>query len=640
MKIKNIGILAHVDAGKTTLTEQLLYQTGAIRQLGRVDHGNTRTDSLELERERGISIKSMPTSYWHNGYKINIIDTPGHVDFVAEVERSLLLLDGAVLVISAREGVQTHTRLLFNALRRMQIPTLLFINKIDRMGADLDAVLSDIRAYLTPNILALQTVHNLGQREVTVESLELQADDALIDMLSDVDDMLFMDYLDEQPITSERLQTTLQAAIATCAVYPVLFGSALQSIGLPEILEGINQLLPDFIAQQTTPNEPCGVVASIQRLPSIAGRSSVIKVMGGIVELRAVIGEDRITNLYQFNKGELIPVERLTAGDIGVATGLHNLSVGETFGTVTHKGFALGEPTLKVKLTATSTIQRKALLQALTFMSESDPYLSYELNHFNDDIYITLFGYVQLEIIEETLKRDYGLNIDIDEPMIILTETPLDVAERIIFIDDDTYPFCAGLGLRIAPLPRGSGIVYRTDAINMGGLISRFRNGIREGIMDSLAQGLYGWELTDMEITVIDYKVQPCTTPVEFRDLAPLVLFEALASVGTQRLWPIYAYELTIPATLMGRAMRDLQQMRASFDTPTIVDDVCTIIGQVPVANTKNYGFEVQNYSGGMGHFETHVIGYEVAPDDITAERPRFKIDPANLQLYLREKRR
>lgn len=241
--IKNIGILAHVDAGKTSLTEQLLYLTGAIRNPGRVDHGNTRTDTLALERERGITIKSMSTSYNYRGQKINIVDTPGHVDFVAEVERSMLLLDGAILVISAREGVQSHTKLLFNALKRMDVPTLIFINKIDRMGVDIEKVITAIRTQLSPDIFVLQDVIHEGTRQAQIKDLGLHPDDDLIELLSQVDETILLDYLEGDIISSERLLNTLKTAVAERAVYPVLFGSALHAIGVQEVLDEIYRLL-------------------------------------------------------------------------------------------------------------------------------------------------------------------------------------------------------------------------------------------------------------------------------------------------------------------------------------------------------------------------------------------------------------
>jgi ribosomal protection tetracycline resistance protein len=359
--IKNIGIFAHVDAGKTTLTEQLLYQTGAIRYLGRVDHGNTQTDSLELERERGISIISMPTSYSYQGQKVNIIDTPGHVDFVAEVERSMLVLDGAILVISAKEGVQSHTKLLFNALKRMAVPTLLFVNKIDRLGVEIEKVLLAIRTYLSPNICVLQEVIGEGSKQATVRDLTLQPQDTLIEFLSEVDEMIMLDYLEGNEISTERLHRTLKMAVAQRVVYPMLFGSALNGIGIPAMLDRINSLLPQF--EPLTTDETSGIVFKVRRRHIKTMRECMIKLTAGQVKLRDLIGEDRVTNLSRWHHGSVEVTKVLQAGDIGIVTGLDHLKVGDTFGQgIRQQGFSLGKPTLKVKVEVDRPNQRQELL--------------------------------------------------------------------------------------------------------------------------------------------------------------------------------------------------------------------------------------------------------------------------------------
>ncbi|MEM7536284.1 MAG: translation factor GTPase family protein [Chloroflexota bacterium] len=637
--IKNIGILAHVDAGKTTLTEQLLYQTGAIRSVGRVDHGNTQTDTMDLERERGISIMSMPTSYTYKGQKINIVDTPGHVDFVAEVERSMLVLDGAILVISAKEGVQSHTKLLFNALKRMEVPTLLFINKIDRMGVEIDGVLTEIRRQLSPNICVLQTVRSEGSREAVPHPTVLEPDDDLIEMLSVADEMLMLDYLEGETISGERLYDTLKLAVAQRVAYPVLFGSALNGIGLHEMLDEINELLPQFeqIASSDANNsDPSGIVFKVARTNIKTGRVCMVKVTAGEVLNRGFIGTHKVTGVSRWCHGRVEPVKRLQAGDIGMVTGMHHLHVGDTFGQgIDHKGFSLGKPTLKVKMEVEHPPQRRELLEALTVMADNDPYLSYELNEFNDDIYITLFGYIQMEIVEETLKRDYGIAVQMGEPMTIYMETPVTMAESTIPMYDAGLPFHAGASLRVEPLPRGSGIEYGLD-LNTQGLKQPFLNGIEDGVHAYLDQGLYGWELTDMKISLIGFEVNSVEgTPKDFRDMVPLVLFDALKTAETKQLWPISDYQLSIPTTLMGRAMSDLKWMQATFDEPLIEGDTCTIVGVIPVDLCHNYELTVHQYTSGRGHFERKVIGYEDAPADMYKERPRFKVDPSNRGEYL-----
>lgn len=632
--IKNIGIFAHVDAGKTTLTEQLLYQSGAIRHLGRVDDGNTQTDTLELERERGISIISMPTSYNFQGQKVNIIDTPGHVDFVAEVERSMLVLDGAILVISAREGVQSHTKLLFNALRRMNVPTLLFVNKVDRMGVEIEKVLAAIRHYLSPNLCVVQEVIGAGSKQAQVQEVALQPEDALIELLSTVDDALLLDYLEGESITAERLHGTLHKAVAARTVYPILFGSALNGIGVQEMLRAINQLLPGFEPLAT--DETSGIVFKVSHLHGKKGRVCMIKLTAGQAALRGFIGEDKVTNLSRWHHGQIEPVSVLHAGDIGMAMGLHHLKVGQTFGQGTrNKGFALGKPMLKVKVQVARLTQRVELLEALTVMADNDPYLSYELNEFNDDIYITLFGYVQMEIVQETLRRDYGIDIQMADPMTIYMETPMQAAEAAVTMYEDGLPYHAAVGFRVEPLPRGSGIEYVSE-ITTGYLKQTFQNGVEEGVYAYLDQGLHGWELTDMRVTLISYEFSsPVSTPSDYRSLSPLVLFDALKKAGTKLLWPMSEYELTVPTLHLGRAMSDLKQMKATFDEPVIEGDRCIITGIIPVDLCPNYQMTVQQYTAGAGHFESKVIGYEDAPADVHKARPKFKIDPANRGEYL-----
>ncbi|MEZ4730748.1 MAG: translation factor GTPase family protein [Caldilineaceae bacterium] len=552
--IKNIGIFAHVDAGKTTLTEQLLYQSGAIRKPGRVDHGDTQTDALALERERGISIISMPTSYDYDGRKVNIIDTPGHVDFVAEVERSMLVLDGAILVISAKEGVQSHTKLLFHALKRMAVPTLIFVNKVDRMGVEIAKVLAAIRKQLTLNICVIQAVSEVGSKQAHIHAMTLTPEDTLIELLSTVDEALLIDYLEGETLTHERLRQALKTAVAERVAYPVLFGSALNGIGIPELLQEINQLLPDFAPLAT--EETSGVVFKVLRQHIKKGRTCMVKLTAGQLALRGFIGADRVTGLSRWHHGHVEAVPVLQAGDIAMVTGLHHLQVGNTFGQGTrNKGFALGKPTLKVKIFADRPSQRQELLEALTVMADNDPYLSYQLNAFNDDIYITLFGYVQMEIVQEMLRRDYGIETQMADPMTIYMETPIRVAEATVTMYEDGLPFHAAVGFRVEPLPRGSGIEY-VSAVPTGHLKQTFQNGVVDGVHAYLDQGLHGWELTDMKITLISYEFSsPVSTPSDYRDLSPLVLFDALKQAGTKLLWPIGEYQIVLAMLHMGRAI-------------------------------------------------------------------------------------
>lgn len=636
-EIKNIGIFAHVDAGKTTLTEQLLYHTGAITNPGRVDHGNTVTDNLALERERGISIMSMPTSYNYKGQKINIIDTPGHVDFIAEVERSMSILDGAILVISAKEGVQSHTKLLFNALSRIGIPTLIFINKIDRMGVELKKVLNEIRMFLSEKIHLMQEVFEEGTRQAVVTEKNLIAKDELIDILSNIDETVISDYLEDMVISHERLENLFKTAVTEKEVYPVFLGSALNDIGVEGLLDGINNLLPLFKPLDT--QDTSGIIFKVRRRHLKTGRECILKVTAGSIEKFSHIGEDKITNMSIWEHGKIYPVDVLYAGEIGIVTGLNHFSIGYEFGQpMNHKGISLGKPTLKSKIIPVNKSQRKQLLEALSLIMEGDPYLSYELNEFNDDIYINLFGYVQMEIVGEILMRDYCIEVHMEDPMTIYMETPNSTAEVMKHMYKDGLNFHAGVGIRIEPLERGSGVQYISE-VGTGFLKTTYQNGVRDGVFSYIDQGLKGWELTDMKITLTDYEYNSVdSTPKDYRDLTPIALFEALKQVGTKLLWPINEYTLKIPITFMGKAISDLQRMKSTFCDPIVEGDFCTIKGNIPQELLDNYEIKVHEYTSGMGHFETRFSGYEQAPEDINRERPRFKVDPANRGKYLLSK--
>jgi len=341
-----------------------------------------------LAKQHSPTIISMPTSYMYNGQKVNIIDTPGHVDFIAEVERSMLVLDGAILVISAKESVQSHTRLLFSALKRMAVPTLIFVNKIDRMGVDTEKVLGQIRKQLSPNICVMQEVIGEGSKQAQVSSIALEPDDTLIENLAAVDETILIDYLEENEIADERLYQTLKMAVAERRLYPLLFGSALNGIGIEGILDGINQLLPRFeplAIDNANGEEASGIVFKVSRMGGKTGRICMIKLTAGQVFHRKFIGQDKVTGLSRWHHGKMEPVQTLQAGDIGIVSGLHHFNVGDTFGQMTqNKGFSLGKPTLKVKVMVDRPMQRMELLDALMVMADHDPYLSYERNEFNE----------------------------------------------------------------------------------------------------------------------------------------------------------------------------------------------------------------------------------------------------------------
>jgi ribosomal protection tetracycline resistance protein len=329
VSLLNLGILAHVDAGKTSLTERLLHNAGVIDEIGSVDAGSTQTDSLALERQRGITIKSAVVSFAIGGVTVNLIDTPGHPDFIAEVERVLSVLDGAVLVISAVEGVQPQTRVLMRALRRMRLPTLLFVNKIDRGGADPDRVLRAIAEKLTPAIVPMNAVRDVGTRAATaVRDAELPG--RLLSVLSTMDDALLAAYVRDGSVPFGRLRTALAARTRQAGVHPVFFGSAITGAGVDTLAGGITDLLPSADGDPDGPVS--GTVFKVERGPA-GEKIAYARLFGGTLRVRDRLdGEQKVTAIGVFDRGGAVSRSSVHAGQIGKLWGLRDIRIGDPIG--------------------------------------------------------------------------------------------------------------------------------------------------------------------------------------------------------------------------------------------------------------------------------------------------------------------
>ncbi len=660
--VKNIGIFAHVDAGKTTLTEQLLYKSGVITSPGTVDQGTTHTDTMELERERGISIMSAPISFQYKDTKVNLIDTPGHVDFVAEVERSMTVLEGAILVISAKEGVQSHTRLLFNALNRLKVPTIIFVNKIDRLGVEIEDLLIQVTRQLSSTTIPIQTVLAAGTRVASVSPLYQACETVMLDRLTTVGhpttEKLLDHFLESGQIDQNLLYHSLKTLTAENVGFPVIFGSAMMGVGIETCLEAIDQLLPCFdLKKSLLPLR--GQAFKVQR-SHVKTRETFVKLTAGHVGLREIIMchgqlgiscENKVTGLYRLIDGKRVPAERLFAGDIGVLTGLHSLKVGERFGDVTddktndetdfskedYPKTPLAKPLFTVRIASQKPSERPKLLEALTLMADMDPYLCLQLSELDDTIMLDLFGVVQMEILSEILARNYGVKVVFETPKPLYQEAICTEASAVVQMYK-LYSFNAGVGFRVAPLPLGSGIQYVTEVTN-GYLTQTFQNGVKEGAYAYLDQGLKGWPLTDMLITFTHSEFNSVdSTPKDYRDLSPLVIFEAIKTAGTVLLWPINRFSVTVPLDHMGTVMSELVLMRATFETPQIIDETITLLGRVPVETSLHFPLQLRNLTEGKGTLELVFDGYEPAPVTYQSSRAFYRAHPLNPTIYLRAK--
>ncbi|KHD14962.1 tetracycline resistance ribosomal protection protein [Clostridium butyricum] len=645
MKTINIGIVAHVDAGKTTTTENLLYYSGAIKSVGKVDLGSTQTDSMELERKRGITIKSSAISFTWNSVKVNIIDTPGHADFVSEVERSLSVLDGAILVISAVEGIQSQTRILFNTLKTLKIPTIIFINKIDRVGANCNKVFEDIKKAMSNKIVRLQKAHGEGSRKVCLNNLDEinTTNDEIINVLSDLDEVFLEKYVNGIEYDKNEIQEKISLYSREGSLYPVLFGAASVGLGIKQLLDGICSYLP--FASKDSGGDLSGVVFKIERT-NTNEKKVYVRLFGGKISVRdriEVPNKDIIEKVKKINgleNGKLIEIASMESGDIGILHGLTSFQVGDVIGIANDrtKNISIAKPTLKTNISAVNKEENRELFKALTFLTEEDPLLELGMDDEDKEIYINLFGEVQMEILSSILDDFYGIKVEFSNIQTIYKETPKGVGTAMMLMQEGLNPFWATVGLKIEPGIRGEGLKYMSN-VSIGSLPKSFQNAIEEAVVKTSKQGLFGWEVTDIKVTLTCGEFfSPASTPADFRNVTPMVFMEALHQAKTDLLEPLHEFELRIPQNVLSKAIWDLQTMRATFDNPIIVEDEFLIKGLIPVENSKEYKLKIASYTEGKGMFLTKFFGYKKVPFEFAKTRQKSTYDPLNKKEYLLHK--
>ena len=568
MALLNVGILAHVDAGKTSLTERLLYDAGVIDRLGRVDHGTTRADSSELERRRGITISSAVVSFSFDDLTVNLIDTPGHPDFIAEVRRSLRVLDGVVLVISAVEGVQAQTRVLMRALTRLRIPTLLFVNKIDRAGARYDGLIANIEARLCPGAVPMNAVVGLGTQ--AARTVPCVGSSRLAEVLSGQDDEILVAYLEDGPPKPELLHAALIRQCAQVLVQPVYFGSALTGAGISELVTGMRELLPS--APSSDSGVPAtGIIFKIETAPT-GETLAYLRLWSGSVAVRNQLLSNRlghrgamtehgakVTGIEVFRHGTTTRTDVLVGPDIGKLNGLKGVCIGDALGPLTSEPdeTLFAPPTLETVVRTKHVGAGPRMSAALRLLAERDPLI--DLCEDGDEVSLRLYGEVQREVIESQLEQEFGVSIELSATRTIRLEKPVGTGEAVRAIDKrGANEFFATIGLRVEPGPAGSGVRYRLG-VELGSLPAAFHAAIERSVRSALRHGLYGWEVTDCLVTLTHSGfASPVSTAADFRNLTPRLLADALEQAGTAVYEPISDIELEIPPDTVGAVLGTL----------------------------------------------------------------------------------
>ncbi|WP_240796493.1 GTP-binding protein [Streptomyces sp. RFCAC02] len=596
----NLGILAHVDAGKTSLTERLLFDHGAIPGLGSVDAGSARTDSGELERERGITIRTAVAAFAVGDLRVNLVDTPGHPDFVAEVERALSVLDGAVLVLSAVEGVQAQTRVLMRTLRRLRLPTLLFVNKIDRPGARHDALLAEVRRRLTPYAVPLGTVTGAGTPGARTAPLRLG--ERAAQTLAEHDDDLLARLVDGAARPGDDdLRDRLARQTAAGVAHPLWFGSALTGEGTAALTDGIRTYLRPPVAPD---GEPRGTVFAVERPETGDGsrgrKVAYVRMTAGEVRERRRItlrrrepggaareSTGRITGIEVVRPGGF-DGGPLRAGEIGRVRGLDDVRVGDRLGG--EDGDPRGTAAAHFAPPALEAVVRPAgpggearLWAALTTLADEDPLIRVRRSG-GGAISLLLYGAVQREVIAARLRRVFGVDPVFEGARPLYVERPTRAGEALTVIDGlRDNPFWATVGVRIEPAPRGAGVTY-VHADERGIMPAAFVRATEDAVLRTLGQGVFGWEVTDCVVTVFRARAKfPESVAADFRGLAPMVVLRALRSAGSAVFEPCRAVDVEVPADTLGEVIGFLAGIGAELGEPRETADGWLVPAGLPV---------------------------------------------------------
>lgn len=618
METINLGIVAHVDAGKTTITEQILYLAGAVRNLGSVDKGTAQTDFMEVERRRGISVRAASTSFSYRGIHFNLIDTPGHTDFSAETDRVLRVLDCAVLVISAVEGIQARTEYLWNSLKRLGIPVFFFINKTDRSGADLERVLQQIGEFCTKDAVLM--------------------DQDLMEEAAQRDDELLEKYLEGEKVSQKELDDSIRRSVAQLNMFPVIWGSALKGVGVDRLM--------DCICDYASPapvleGGPSGVIFKVEHDP-VMGRIAHVRLYSGSLKSRDVIENrtagclEKITQIRKFYGKKNEDIGQINAGDIASLCGLNASRAGDILGSGQNlpPEIPVSEPPLRVRLYPEQESDYSALVTAMEELKAENPGLGVIWDPAERQLLVNITGTIQAEVLQELIQTRFGLGVTMGEPSVIYKETPS--SEGFGYVAYTMPKPCwAVLKFYIQPGSPGSGVEYKSLVPN-DKLFYRYQAQVEQALATALQQGPKGWEVTDAKITLVDGEHHTIHThPLDFIVATPMGIMDGLTHTGTTLLEPMYAYRITAPEECVGKILGDLVQMRGVFDSPVAAKGTVTIEGRVPVATSMDYAIRLASITGGRGVFSVRLDAYQPCGDEQGKTTPYRGINPLDREKYI-----
>jgi elongation factor G len=675
-KVRNIGIIAHIDAGKTTTTERILFYTGKTYKIGDIDEGNTQMDWMEQEKERGITIVSAATTAFWKDYRINIIDTPGHVDFTAEVERSLRVLDGGITVLDAEEGVQSQSETVWRQADKYNVPRLCFVNKMDKLGADFLATVKSIEDRLGANTLIMvlpigaeQTfkgiVHLMDMKSYVWEddnlgaefkvSDEIPAEMAeqvkeyrhkLIEKIAETDDALTDKYLHGHEITNEELKAALRRAVIAYKLVPIFAGSSLRNKGVQPLLDAVIDYLPSPLdvgqtiginpktgeEEKRTPDATAplaGLSFKIQIDPHV-GKLTYFRIYSGTIVAGSYIHNssknitERVGRILLMHANHREEIKEAYAGEIVALVGLKDTGTGDTLcdekAPIILEQITFPEPVISLAIEPKTKIDQEKLGMALKRLSEEDPTFRIKTNHETNQTIISGMGELQLEVMVDRMKREFGVLANVGAPQVAYKESIKVEAEG----EGKYIRQSGGRGqyghcwLRIKPKARGEGFEF-VDAIKGGAIPAEFIKAIEKGVKETLENGiLLGYPVVDMEVTVYDGSYHDVdSSEVAFKIAASKALQAASKKAEITLLEPIMKVEVTTPSEFMGDVIGDLSAKRAQIMGTEERGKATIVLAMVPLAELSGYSTTIRSMSQGRASYYMEPSHYEEVPRNI-----------------------
>lgn len=662
-RVRNMGFVAHIDAGKTTVTERVLYYTGKIHRMGEVHDGQATMDWMPQEQERGITITSAVTTCEWNGHEIHIIDTPGHVDFTIEVERSLRVLDGAVVILCAVGGVQAQTETVWQQCRKYHVPAIAFINKLDRVGADFDSVLGQIRTRLEVTPLPLQIPHYEGDAfrgvidlltmrllvwddtlgssfeptEIPRERLDeaVQARDRMVEHLADFDDEIMELFLAGERVDDKKIRQAVRRVTIEGRLVPVLCGSALRNKGIQPLIDGIIDYLPsplevkpvlahNKVTMETVPvsPDPKGpLVAYVFKVYMDEGRRMVyLRVYSGVLEVGAEVYNttrdvsEKVARLFAMHAHVKQRIERASAGDIVAAVGLKDSVTGDTLAdpaeSIVLEAIDIQKPVISMAIEPKSSEYAEKLQEAIRKIMEEDPTIKVHEDPGTGQVILAGMGELHLEIALDRFRTAFGVEINVGKPQVLYCATVEKAAQAEKVFDKliGETPHFGHVELAVKPAKRGSGNVFRLDQNVDDGLRGYIMTGLEEAC---LADPEFGYEVVDIDVQVNKVVVTDKTTGQGLKIASQMALHDAMKKAGVVQLEPIMELDALSPEDYVGDVVGDLSARKASIEGVVTKGKQHQVKAYVPLSNTFGYSTALRSLTRGRGSFSMRFFGFD-----------------------------